>query len=190
MESLSNMLSNICADFPLVFYRVRWTILAVHMPMVLAFIANDCNFLEDGEDQSPPSRKVALAALVIMCSATIMLATLEELRAMLDSAMSIEGLTRAWHIWIVAIALIVSMLTNIFFYIVVLATVIHAPVHSAFRLWVLNLSIAALAVEALDALFVLAHIRDLFHEFSLVCFGYERAGLSPGAPWLDRATQL
>ncbi len=142
MESLSNTLSNtlsdVCSDFSLVFYRLRWTILAVHLPMALVFLANDSNFLEDGDDRSPPSRKVALAALVIACSATIILATLEELRLMLDSAMSIEGLTRAWHIWVVAIALIVSTLANIFFYIVVFATIYKAPVHSDFRAWVLS----------------------------------------------------
>lgn len=164
------------------FYQLRWAVLAVHLPMALVFLANDANYVVDGEDRSPSWRMITLCATVAMCSASIFLSAIEELRALIDSAASIDGLTRQWHVWVVALALTLTTIVDLVFYAMVLAMTVQAPVRTAFRAWVVDLTGLALAIELADAILAVAHVRDLFHEFALVRFGYEQAGVSPTSP--------
>lgn len=163
--------------------------MAVQLPMALAFIANDANYVVGGDDKSPPERAAVLCATVAMCSASIILAAIEELRAAIDAAATLDGLTRQWQVWLVALALTLATAVDLAFYSLVLATVVRAPIRNAFRAWVADLTGLALAVELADAVLVVAHIRDLFSEFALIRFGYEQAGVSqtsPMSPWNRR----
>jgi predicted secreted protein len=171
------------------FYQMRWVVLAVHLPMALTFLANDSNYFVGSEDRSPKERAVTLYATIAMCSASIILAAIEELRAFVDSAASLEGLTRQWHVWLVTAALLLATAVDLAFYSLVLAVAIQAPVRNGFRAWIVDLTGLALAVEIADAVLVVAHIKDLFDEFAVVRYGYEQAGMSatsPTTPWNRR----